>query len=133
MCRVGTAWFPWVPSLIGVLHTHRCEVFHILRALVLAIAAAPSVISLLALRIVHHRKLLAVWERSSFACPPPISRRLHAIIGIVLEFTGAVLCAKETRTCVTFLALRIAAIETRFLAFLTLFNRGSFTSAVGPP
>ena len=73
MVWVSTAWLSWVSSLIGVLHTHRCEIFHILWAFILAIAAAPSVISLLALWIVHHSKLFAVWERSMFTCTTPIS------------------------------------------------------------
>ena len=127
---VGTTWLPWVPSLISVLHTHRCEVFHILWALILAIAAAPSLISLFALRIVHHSKLFAVLERLMLACTTPISFWLHAIIGKVLEFTGTVLSAKEACASVPFFTLRIAAIKTRFFAFFTLFDRGSFTSTI---
>ena len=130
---VGTAWLPWVTSLIGVLHTHGCEIFHVIWALILAITAAPSVITFLALRIVHHCKLFAVWERSVLSCTTPISRRLHAIIGIVLEFTGTVLGTEEASTCVTLFTLWVAAIETRFLVIFTLFDRGTFTSAIGPP
>ena len=130
---VGTTWLPWVPSLISVLHTHWCEIFHTFWALILAIAAAPSLISLFALRIVHHSKLFAVLEWLMLACTTPISFWLHAIIGKVLEFTGTVLSAKEACTCVTFLTLWIAAIKTRFFAFFTLFDRGTFAPAIGSP
>ena len=122
MFGVGTAWLPWVTSLIGVLHAHGSEIFHVLWAIVLAITAAPSAIPLLALRIVHHGKLLTVWERNCLARTTPISSWLHTVIGKVLELAGTVLGAEEACTCVTGSTLRIAAVETRFLAFFTLFD-----------
>ena len=76
-------------SLVGLLEAHGSEVLHAFRTLNLAVAAAPGMVSCLALRVVQKTELLGISTLFTLSCSTPVPRWFHAIVCHVLELFGA--------------------------------------------
>ena len=128
-CAFRAAWVAGSGSLVGVLHAHCGEVLHAVRAFFLAVTAAPRLVPIFALLVVHEAVFFRALELLNLAAPTPITFRLLAVVGIVLEVRGAHLCTKSTSALVTFITLRIASVEAHLLVMVALFKLLSTASA----
>lgn len=87
----------------------------------------------LALLVKELAKLLAILERLRLTGPTPISRRLHAIVGIVCELAWAIRAAEDASPSVTFITLRVTSIVAHLLIGLAFgVFAGASTHALHP-